>query len=42
MRPRVDVRAGWRVIWGARRFAVLGVENDGEARIVLICEEEIL
>jgi head-tail adaptor len=41
IRPR-DVRAGWRVIWGVRTFRVLGVSDDGAARITLTCEEETL
>lgn len=39
---RDDVRAGWRVVWGARRLRVTGVRDDGAARITLACEEEIL
>lgn len=39
---RDDVRAGWRVIWGARTLRVIGVRDDGGARIELICEEEVL
>jgi len=42
MRPRADVRMGWRVVWGVRVFRVLGVKNDGGARIELSCEEEVL
>jgi SPP1 family predicted phage head-tail adaptor len=39
---RDDVRAGWRVSWGARRLRVTGVRDDGAARITLVCEEEML
>ncbi|MBI3438910.1 MAG: head-tail adaptor protein [Proteobacteria bacterium] len=39
---RDDVRARWRVAWGARVLRVIGVRDDGEARIDLICEEVIL
>lgn len=39
---RADVRAGWRVIWGAREFRVAGVADDRAARIILFCEEERL
>lgn len=41
IRRRDGVRAGWRALWGARAFKVLGVRDDGGARIALICEEEI-
>ena len=39
---RGDVRAGWRVVWGARVLRVLGVRDEGGPRIVLNCEEEKL
>jgi head-tail adaptor len=39
---RNDVRAGWRVIWGARVLRVVGVSDGGAPRIVLVCEEERL
>jgi len=39
---RSDVRAGWRVQWGARRMRVIGVRDDGAPRITLTCEEEFL
>lgn len=39
---RDDVRARWRIVWGARVLRVVGVRDEGEARIDLICEEEIL
>jgi head-tail adaptor len=39
---RDDVRAGWRVIWGARVLSVVGVSDGGAPRIVLVCEEEKL
>jgi head-tail adaptor len=39
---RADVRAGWRVVWGARALRVAGVRDEGGARIVLNCEEETL
>ncbi len=39
---RSDVRAGWRVVWGARVFRIVGVRDSGGARIELACEEEIL
>lgn len=42
IRRRDDVRAGWRVVWGARSLSVLGVRDEGGARIELICEEEVL
>ena len=42
IRRRDDVRAGWRVIWGARVLRIVGVRDAGEPRIDLICEEEIL
>jgi head-tail adaptor len=41
IRPR-EVRAAWRVIWGVRVFRVLGVSDDGAARSILSCEEEVL
>ncbi|HYD71995.1 MAG TPA: head-tail adaptor protein, partial [Candidatus Binatia bacterium] len=37
---RDDVRAGWRVKWGARRLRIAGVSDEGAPRIVLRCEEE--
>lgn len=36
------VRTGWRVVWGARELSVLGVRDEGGARITLVCEEELL
>ncbi len=39
---RDDVRAGWRVVWGARAMRIVGVRDEGAARIDLICEEERL
>lgn len=39
---REDVRAGWRVLWGARVLRIVGVRDEGAARIDLICEEETL
>ncbi|MBL8545629.1 MAG: phage head closure protein [Hyphomonadaceae bacterium] len=36
------VRAGWRIAWDARRLRVVGVADDGAARIELQCEEETL
>ena len=39
---REDVRAGWRVIWRARPLRIVGVRDDGGARIELNCEEEKL
>jgi len=39
MRPRADIAAGWAIVWGVRRLRVLGVRDDGGARIVLDCEE---
>ncbi|MFZ2030046.1 MAG: head-tail adaptor protein [Vitreimonas sp.] len=39
---RDDVRARWRVAWGARVLRVIAVRDEGSARIDLICEEEIL
>ena len=35
------VRAGWRVVWTTRVFRILGIRDQGGARIELICEEEI-
>ncbi|HVY87150.1 MAG TPA: phage head closure protein [Caulobacterales bacterium] len=40
LRPRSDVRAGWRLVWGARAFRIAGVSDDEGSRIVLYCEEE--
>jgi SPP1 family predicted phage head-tail adaptor len=39
---REDVRAGWRVMWGARELRIVGVSDSGAPRMVLICEEEKL
>lgn len=39
---RSDVRAGWRLVWGARVFRIVAVRDEGAPRIELICEEEIL
>lgn len=39
---RTDVRAGWRVVWGARVFAVRAVRDEGAPRIELLTEEERL
>jgi head-tail adaptor len=38
---RADVRAGWRIVWATRVFRILGVRDQGDARIELTCEEEI-
>jgi len=37
---RDDVRAGWRIRWGARRLRIFGVSDEGAPRIQLHCEEE--
>jgi head-tail adaptor len=37
-----DIRPGWRVVWGARVLRIVGVRDEGAARIDLICEEERL
>jgi SPP1 family predicted phage head-tail adaptor len=39
---RADIRVGWRVGWNARSLRVVGVRDDGSARIDLVCEEEVL
>ncbi len=39
---RDDVRAGWRIAWGARRLRIVGVADEGAPRIVLNCQEETL
>ncbi|MEZ5957920.1 MAG: phage head closure protein [Hyphomonadaceae bacterium] len=39
---RDDVRAGWRIAWGARRLRITGVVDDGAPRIQLNCHEETL
>ncbi|MEQ1810691.1 MAG: phage head closure protein [Terricaulis sp.] len=39
---RDDVRAGWRVAWGARRLRIAGVADEGAPRIELTCREETL
>ncbi|HRE44326.1 MAG TPA: head-tail adaptor protein [Terricaulis sp.] len=39
---RDDLRAGWRVVWGDRVFRIVGVRDEGAARIILNCEEERL
>ena len=40
IKSRADVRAGWRAAWGARVLRIVGVRDDGGARLVLECEEE--
>lgn len=42
LRRRDGVRAGWRVLWGARVLRILAVLDEGRARIALRCEEETL
>jgi SPP1 family predicted phage head-tail adaptor len=38
---RVDgVRAGWRILWRARRFRIAAVADDGGPRLALSCEED--
>jgi SPP1 family predicted phage head-tail adaptor len=37
---REDVRAGWRVLWGARVLRVRGVVDGGGRRMDLLCEEQ--
>lgn len=39
---RDDVRAGWRALWGARALRIVGVSDEGDARIDLHCEQESL
>jgi SPP1 family predicted phage head-tail adaptor len=39
---RDDVRAGWRIAWGARRLRIVGVADEGAPRIQLNCQEETL
>lgn len=39
---RDDVRAGWRVAWGARTLRITSVRDEGAPRVVLACEEEVL
>jgi SPP1 family predicted phage head-tail adaptor len=39
---RDDIRAGWRLLWGARQLSIIGVSDGGAPRIVLTCEEERL
>lgn len=44
IRRREDVRHPWRIVWGGRRFRVLGrvdAAND-RSRIVLFCQEDTL
>jgi len=42
IRRHDGVRAGWRLGWGARVMRVVGVRDNGGARITLACEEERL
>lgn len=37
---RAELRTGWRVLWGARVFRVVGVRDDGAMRQTLDCQEE--
>jgi SPP1 family predicted phage head-tail adaptor len=39
---RADVRAGWRIVWGTRVFAIRAVRDEGAPRLELIAEEERL
>lgn len=39
---RRTIRAGWRLVWGARVLRVTGVRDDGGDRIQVLCEEETL
>ncbi len=39
---RTDVRAGWRATWAGRVFRIVGVRDEGAARIELVCDEERL
>jgi head-tail adaptor len=39
---RRDIAAGWRLAWGERRLRVIGVRDDGGARLSLSCQEERL
>ncbi len=39
IRARADVRAGWRLAWGARLFRILSVHDAEDARLALACEE---
>ena len=42
IRARDDVRAGWRVLWGARVLRIVGVADAGAPRLTLACTEERL
>lgn len=39
---REGVRGGWRLVWGERVLRIVGVVDDGGARIELACVEERL
>ena len=39
---RSDVRAGWRIVWETRVFAIRAVRDEGAAHIELLSEEERL
>ncbi len=39
---RSDVRAGWRIVWGARLFAISAVRDEGAPRLELLAAEERL
>lgn len=39
---RADIRAGWRITWGARSLRVVGARDEGVDRMEITCEEEVL
>lgn len=40
LRLRRDVRSGWRVALGDRRFRIVALRDGADARLLLDCEEE--
>ena len=40
LRLRRDVRPGWRVALGDRRFRIVALRDGDDARLFLNCEEE--
>lgn len=42
IRARADVRAGWRLTWGARTLRIVVATPAPNARLALQCEEERL
>jgi len=42
IRYRVDIRKGWRVLWGTRTFEVIHTYDYGKSTTILVCREVVV